>query len=206
MLVVLRSTLAAALATVAFSSLAAPVTLFATLSGAAEAPPNASPGTGVAVVEYDPVAHTMSVDLSFDGLLGTVTASHIHCCTAVAEAGTAGVATPLPTFPGFPSGVTSGIYAETFDLTLASSWNPAFIAAHGGTPAGAEADFAAGLLSGRAYWNIHTTLFTPGEIRGFLVVPEPATALLAALAVGFVASRRRPVRQPDHARPAPDHA
>lgn len=192
MFAVLRSALAAALATTALSSLAAPVVLYAALSGAAEAPPNASPGSGIAVVEYDPVAHTMSVDVSFDGLLGTVTASHIHCCTAVPEAGTAGVATPLPTFPGFPSDVTSGSYAATFDLTLASSWNPAFIAAHGGTPAGAEADFAAGLLGGRAYWNIHTTLFRGGEIRGFLFVPEPATALLAAMAVGFVASRRRP--------------
>jgi hypothetical protein len=62
---------------------------------------------------------------------------------------------------------------------MASSWNPAFIAANGGTPAGAEAALAFGMTTGRAYLNIHTTTFPAGEIRGFLVAtPEPTTMLL----------------------------
>jgi hypothetical protein len=43
------------------------------------------------------------------------------------------VATTLPTFAGFPLGVTSGTYINTLDLTLASSYNPAFVTANGGS-------------------------------------------------------------------------
>ena len=46
------------------------------LSGANEAPPNASPGTGFATVVHDLGAHTMTIDVAFSGLLGNVTASH----------------------------------------------------------------------------------------------------------------------------------
>ena len=56
-----------------------------------------------------------------------------------------------PTFPGFPLDVTSGTYANSFDLTLASSFNPAFVTASGGTVAGAEAALAAGLDAGTSY-------------------------------------------------------
>ena len=44
------------------------------------------------------------------------------------------VATGVPTFLGFPTGVTNGYYDHTFDLTLASSFNPAYVTANGGTP------------------------------------------------------------------------
>ncbi len=170
---------------------ATPILYTAPLSGAAENPPNASPGTGFTTVGYDPIAQTLSVDVIFSGLLGITTASHIHCC--VDPPGNAGVATPVPTFPGFPSGVTAGSYNQVFDLTLTSSFNPAFVTANGGTLAGAEAALADGLANGRAYLNIHTTEFPGGEIRGFLAsVPEPAT--LSLLVVGFgtlIASRRK---------------
>ena len=53
-------------------------------------------------------------------------------------------------------------------MTLASSYNPAFVTAHGGTVAGAEADLLAGLKAGQAYLNIHSSTFPGGEIRGFL--------------------------------------
>ncbi len=56
-----------------------------------------------------------------------------------------------------------------FDLTLASSYNSAFITAHGGTVAQAEADLIAGLLGGQTYLNIHTNLFPGGEIRANLL-------------------------------------
>src|SRR2546430_1086788 len=78
----------------------------ADLNGANEAPPNASPGTGFAEVAIDTVTNLMTVDVTFAGLLGTTTASHIHCCTAVPGTGVAGVATQVPTFILFPLGVT----------------------------------------------------------------------------------------------------
>jgi hypothetical protein len=92
------------------------------------------------LVTIDTVANTMRVQVSFTGLTTNTTAAHIHCCTAFPDTGTVGVATTLPAFPGFPLGVTAGTYDHTpFDLTAKTIWNPAFITAHGGTPAGAEA-------------------------------------------------------------------
>jgi hypothetical protein len=128
----------------------------------------------------------MRVRVTFSGLLGDTTASHIHAATAIPGTGTAMVATTTPTFPGFPLGVTSGTYDQTFDMALASSYNPAFITANGGTVASAEAALAASLADGTAYLNIHTTVVPGGEIRGFLqVVPEPSGLIL--LGIGSLA-------------------
>jgi len=159
---------------------AIPIVYQATLSGAAENPPNASLGTGSALVTYDPVAQTLSYDVVFSDLSGPTTAAHIHCC--VAAPGNAGVATTTPSFPGFPLGVTSGSFMAVFDLTDTASFNAVFINNNGGTAAGAEAALATGLANGQAYFNIHTSAFPSGEIRGFLAsVPEPATLLLLGL-------------------------
>lgn len=142
---------------------------------------------------YDSVTHMLGVIVSFSDLLGTTTASPIHAATATAGTGTAGVATQLPTFTGFPLGVTSGTCSHTFDLTDLLSFNSSFITSNGGTAASAEAALAAALGDGKAYLNIHTTFAPGGEIRGFLVpVPEPgAYALIAGLGLcGFGAWRR----------------
>jgi hypothetical protein len=177
---------------------AAPLVYFANMSGPAESPPNNSPGTGFALVTYDPIAHTLGIHATFSGLVANVTNAHIHAPTAVPFTGTVGVATTQPTFPGFPSGVTSGVYNNILDLTLAASFNNNFINNFGGgTVPGAEAALAAALASGKAYFNIHSTQFPGGEIRGFLVLtPEPAS-LLGWLAGGLVLSaacRRRRAR------------
>src|SRR3954451_23198716 len=81
-----------------------------TLDGPSESPVNASPGTGTGTVSFDDVLHTLTLSLSFSGLQGTTTASHIHAPTAVAFTGTANVASTTPTFASFPLGVTSGTY------------------------------------------------------------------------------------------------
>jgi hypothetical protein len=173
------------------------LTYTASLSGPNESPPVASPGTGFAIVDFDVAAHTLRVNETFAGLLGNTTASHIHCCLATPATGNAGVATQVPTFAGFPLGVTAGTYQNTFDTLLPSTWNPAFITANGGTAAGAEAALAAGLAAGTTYINIHTNLFPAGEIRGFLTqstsgqAPEPGSIALVAIAFGALAISRR---------------
>ena len=162
----------------------------APLTGPGESPPNASPGIGFAEVDWDSTANTMRVRVTFSGLLGTTTASHIHAATAVAGTGAAGVATTTPTFTGFPLGVTAGTYDNIFDMTLASSYNPAYVSANGGTPATAEAALKASIDAGTSYLNIHSTVVPGGEIRGFLfAVPEPGT--LALLGAGGVVLLRR---------------
>src|SRR5258706_5199324 len=127
-------------------SYAAPIHFFTYLDGLSEFPVNASPGVGTAFVDIDTVAHTLHVNVVFSGLTAGVTAAHIHCCVSPSAAPpTASVATTTPTFPGFPSGVTSGTYDMTFDTTQASTFRAGFITANGGTPAGAEAVLATGL-------------------------------------------------------------
>lgn len=172
---------------------AAPITFLVSLNGANESPANASPGIGTAVIVIDSMAHTLQVDVSFSGLTFGTSAAHIHCCTAAPGTGNVGVATVLPNFTGFPLGVMSGTYSRLYDMTLTLSYNAAFITAHGGTAAQAEADLFAGIAAGSAYLNIHTTAFPGGEIRGFLApVPEPGTLLtLGAGLAGLAMIRRR---------------
>ena len=174
-----------------------PTVFTTTLTGANEVPASGSPGIGSAVVTMN--GDMLAVSVNFSGLVSNTIASHIHCCAPLGT--NVMVATAVPTFPGFPLGVTSGSYTQTFDLTLASSYNPAFIAAHGGTvagPQGAQAAFIAGLLGGQTYFNIHTNLFPGGEIRGQLqAVPEPVTLLLLGSGLAGVAMKVRKRRQTD---------
>jgi hypothetical protein len=164
------------------------------MNGAIEVTPNNSQGTGQAWVDYDNVAHTMRVQAVFSGLTGTTTAAHIHAPTDIPFTGGASVATESPSFSGFPLGVSSGTMDRTFDLTQASSWHPTYMSQNGNTPAGAETAFFSAMDSGRAYFNIHSTSFGAGEIRGFMIVPEPgALTLLGAAGVVALIRRRRAV-------------
>ena len=104
------------------------------------------------------------------------------------------MATRTPSFDSFPTGVTSGTYDFTYDMTQASSYNAAYITANGGTVSTAMNALIAGLDAQKAYFNIHTGSFPGGEIRGFLVaapVPEPETYALMLAGMGLIGAVAR---------------
>ncbi|MDH4021539.1 MAG: CHRD domain-containing protein [Gammaproteobacteria bacterium] len=148
-------------------------------------------GSGSVTLIYDDVAQTLDIAANFTGLSGTTTVAHIHCCVAVAGTGTVGVAVTPGTLPGFPVGVTAGSYATVIDLTDSASYTGAFLTGAGGTAALAEAALIAGLDAGKAYFNVHSSTFGGGEIRGFPVIPVPAAFWLFGSALGVMGWLRR---------------
>jgi hypothetical protein len=114
-------------------------TLDLALSGQKEVPPNPSPATGILIGTYDDATNVLSFNLVFNGLSAPTTAAHFH-----GPAGP-GVNGPVQiSFVGFPAGVTSGAYSNTYTLTPAQ-----------------ESE----LLCGMWYVNIYTVAFPGGEIR-----------------------------------------
>ena len=183
------SILALAAATLFASAAFAQTSIRAVASGPSESPSNDSPGSSVATFELD--GDLLRAEVPFRELLAGATMAHLHCCTTSAFTGTAGVAIP---FVDFPLGVTAGVYTHAFDLTDAAVYDPAFLAAFGGTPASASAALIDGINANEAYLNIHTSEYPGGEIRGFLVaapIPEPATWGMLGLGLASLGMLKR---------------
>jgi hypothetical protein len=164
------------------------------LLGSSEVPAASTPGMGQVRITLDLDLATMRVEAAFSGLLGTVTAAHIHCCTLPGN--NVGVATTTPNFVGFPTGVTAGSYDQTFNMALSSSYSTAYINNNGGTVGSAFNALTAGLDAGKAYFNLHTSSFGGGEVRAVLTpVPEPTTSGMALVGLALVGATLRSRRQ-----------
>jgi len=107
--------------------------------------PNA---TGVATVVVAADGSSVTATVTYSGLSGDPTASHIHF-------GPSGVAGPV---------------VLPFSPPLASPFSKTFTAADYVAAAGAPPDFTAFVVAlragGAAYVNVHTAACKPGEIRG----------------------------------------
>lgn len=166
----------------AASAHADPQTFGLVLSGS---PANAA-AHGSGTLTFDDATNTLSVTLSFSGLSSPVTSAWLHCCAPMESGALAAVS--LVAFPPGPGGV----YVHTFDLLSASTYNPAFAAAHAGGTVTAEQALIVGMQGGMAYVSISTSMHAnelPGTVQP---VPEPATLALMLAGVGvLVAVRRR---------------
>jgi hypothetical protein len=145
---------------------------FATLSGVAASPPNESAGTGTALVYLDTALAHLHLEINYSGLAGAVVSAHLQGLTAAPGLGVADSLTMQPSLSGFATGSTAGSYHGILDLNFAQTYNPDFVDAYGGAVAQARAAVESGLGAGRIYFNIRTTTFVDGEIRGFLA-PNP---------------------------------
>jgi len=188
----MRRTVTALAFTAAALALAAPAAAATWVFGSPLQPeaPGAT-GTGEVTVTFDSDARTLEIMSNWSGLSGQTTIAHIHCC--VAAPGTAGIAVTPGTLPGFPMGTSSGFYSALLDLSNPSTYTANFLNTFGGgTTEGAQAALLAGLQDETAYFNIHTTTFPAGEIRGFTsAIPEPESWGLMILGFGMVGAALR---------------
>jgi hypothetical protein len=151
-------------------NLSASTVFQANLNGAQE--PTASTATGFGTVVLNDAQDTITVDLSWTGLIGgPASAAHIHCCAPPGV--NAGVLFPFV----IPNVISGSMVEQTFAITALQVTE---------------------LEDGLMYMNIHDTTFPGGEIRGQLdpIVPEPANIGLIGIgfaisALGVVARRRR---------------
>lgn len=128
------------------------------LDGLQETPPVITPGSGSGTAFYDSTLGTISLSISFSGLVAPATLAHIHTNVPGLPGPVVLDLAPITTF-----GVTSGTISGTLPF---------------------PGPHVANLLADKAYVNIHTGFAPGGEIRGQLIaVPEPTTVVFVGLGI-----------------------
>jgi hypothetical protein len=140
------------------------------LDGSQEVPPTTSTGTGIGTLDLDTVANTITVNLSFSNLFGAETGASID------GPAPPGVEAPmiLYTLDVEPPGDFSGMVTnQVIPLADIGSY----------TVAQQESDLESGLW----YFDVQSTVFFEGEIRGQITpVPEPTSMVIALISVAIV--------------------
>ena len=150
----------------------ASVIFTATLSGANETPPNASPAVGLGTFTLNNAQTDLQYSIVFSGLLGGLTAMHFH---------------------NAPPGI-AGPVVRAIDITCCAGATSASLTGDwlSTDPSPLTAALVAQLLAGNIYVNVHSTVFPGGEIRGQLVqqIPEPSAAWLLCAGLAILAAFR----------------
>lgn len=131
-------------------------------------------------ITFDDVTNMLTINVAwgadngFTNLTGNTIAGHLHGPTPSPAPGAftenVGVKYGLDALAGWNSSASSGGFTGTISILPAD---------------------VAPLLAGRFYFNAHTVTNGPGEIRGNLVVPEPAMMSLLACAGLLLRAKRR---------------
>ena len=113
-------------------------TLSGNASGSQEIPTNTTTGTATLTGTYNAGTNSLSYTINWTGLTGVATVAHFH-----GPASTTETASPMVDITIVTNGV-SGNASGTVTVSDA---------------------FETALLSGKIYYNVHTTLYPDGEIR-----------------------------------------
>ena len=124
-------------------------------------PTDTGNGIGSIVGDYDDETNLLNYSIEWSDLTSPVSNMHFHVGA-----------------PGVPGGV---------DLGIPGPWTSPQV----GTNILLSDSRETNLLAGNWYVNVHTQNFGSGEIRGQVLIPEPATLSLVVLgAMGMVTRRR----------------
>ena len=120
-------------------------TLSGNASGSQEIPTNTSTGTATLTGSYNKSTNALSYTINWTGMSNVLTAAHFHGPASATE--TAGPLIDITIGTNGASGSASGNVTVTDAVETA-------------------------LLSGKVYYNLHTTLYPNGEVRAQVVTTQ----------------------------------
>jgi len=137
-------------------------------------PPIESPGLGNAIISVDGRYRRAQIRVTFTALQGEFTRLHLHCNVS-GQNGPIAVGFVDLVAPGNDNSEVITLGSNTLIGTIGNDAFPQTDPCPEviGRPVGDLESLAEAIDEGLIYWNLHTTAFPPGELRGQV---EPLTA------------------------------